>query len=59
MDAAKTARIANAITDAGKQDYPAFKETVTDLRTVHGDDAMSAAYERVSGSTSTPPADWK
>lgn len=57
-NSASTARLANAITEAGRQDYPAFKQSVTDLRTVHGDQAMSDAYERISGSTTKPPRDW-
>ncbi|MFJ4974186.1 hypothetical protein ACIP6X_02345 [Streptomyces coeruleorubidus] len=58
-DPASTARLANAITEAArKQDSEEFKETESELRKVHGRDAMAAAYERISGSTVKPPATW-
>lgn len=56
--AAATARLANAITEAARTPYPQFRQIVTELRTVHGDAAMRAAYERISGSTTTQPRDW-
>lgn len=57
-DPAATARIARALTDAGRQGEDAMRQAHTELRQVHGHDAVAAAYERMSESTTKPPADW-
>jgi hypothetical protein len=58
-DPGKTARIAQALTDAARTGTEAdFKKVEADLRTVHGDAAMGPAYERLS-STDTVPDGWR
>jgi hypothetical protein len=56
-DPAKTARIANALKNAAPQPYPEFKQTITDLRTVHGQPAVTEALQRMQ-TTTTLPANW-
>jgi hypothetical protein len=57
-DAAATARIANALTEAGRQGVEPMRRAHDELRAVHGHSAVAAAYERMSGSLAKPPADW-
>ncbi|MFD4596757.1 hypothetical protein ACFWPQ_01865 [Streptomyces sp. NPDC058464] len=59
QDAAATARLANALTEASRtQDKTAFAQTIAELTEIHGPEAMAAAWERISGSLTEPPADW-
>lgn len=59
MDAAHTARIANAITHAGRtQPQSEFKQTLTELRQIHGHQAVASAFERISESRTTIPSNF-
>jgi hypothetical protein len=49
--------VANALKNAAPQPYPEFRQTIADLRTVHGQPAVTEALQRMQ-TTTTVPADW-